>query len=206
LTRLVRKVAVCLPGWAVYGIALAREPKHGLWQVIDFQLDKYVTARRFTVNLGLHDTALESFFAEWARLDPKRPDTAACNLGRARLGQLIGGEDRWWDLPSEDGIDSTTRDLCSLLMKFAVPDFDRFRSNQAIAEAWMKSRKPSGLFKGKKSPWFQGGAIALAAELKVVGRDQEARDVAAAEIGASKGHPSEEWLKTVATRLDLQSG
>ena len=186
-------------------MALAREPRPGLWHVIDFQLDKYVTSRRFTINIGLHDAMLEPLIPEWARLEPERPDVGACNLGSARLGQLIDykglgrlfrDESRWWDLPSEASIVSRSRELCSLLMKFAIPDLDRLRSSQTIAGAWTTSGRTSRFFIGR-SP------MVLAAVLKDVGRDQEAREVAANEVAASTGHPSEAWVKTMAARLGL---
>ena len=204
LTTLVGKVAGCLPEWEVHAMALAREPRPGLWHVIDFQLDKYVTSRRFTINAGLHDARLEPLIPEWARLEPERPNVGACNLGRARLGRLIdykglgrliNDKSRWWDLPSEDRIDSLSRELCSLLMKFAIPDLDRLRSSQTIAEAWITSVHASR--------FFTGSQMVLAAVLKDAGRDQEAREVAAAEVAASAGHPSEAWVKTMAARLGV---
>ena len=185
--------------------SIAREPRPGLWHVIDFQLDKYVTSRRFTINVGLHDAKLEPLIPEWARLDPERPDVGACNLGRARLGRLIDSKgsgrlindkSRWWDLPSEDRVDSRSRELCSLLVKFAIPDLDRLRSIQTIAEAWITSAHASRFFTGSSQ-------MVLAAVLKDAGRDQEAREVAAAEVAASMGHPSEAWVKTMAARLGL---
>jgi len=205
LTSVVGKVAGCLPEWQVHAMALARKPGPGLWQVIDFQLDKYVTSRRFTINVGLRDARLEPLIPEWVRLEPERPDVGACNLGRTRLGGLIdhkglgrlfNDESRWWDLPSEAWIDSLSRELCSLLMKFAIPDLDRLRSSQTIAEAWMTSVHASRFFSGRSR-------MVLAAVLKDVGRDQEAREVAAAEVAASTGHPSEVWVKTMAARLGL---
>src|SRR3984893_19286498 len=98
LAALLRAVAPCVAGWKVYSAALARETQVGLWQVIDFQLDKDITSWRFTINLGLHDNGVESLL-QWAPLNTQQPRTAACQL-RVRVVQLVDDGDRGWDLPA----------------------------------------------------------------------------------------------------------
>src|SRR5919201_5327901 len=193
LSPLVRLVASCLPGWKTQGVALGHEVEAGVWQIMDFQLSKYVTSWSFTVNLGIHDVDLEGFLPSWPRLNTQKISTAVCNLGRTRLGELVDGHDQWWDLRADDAIAQLSHRLCSTLKKFAIPDLQHLQSREAIADTWMRNNK---------APWFRGNQpMVLAALLKRVGRDREAEGVAAGAVAASIGSPSEEWSKTVAERL-----
>jgi uncharacterized protein DUF4304 len=190
LTGLVRALAPCLAGWKVYGLALARETEEGLWQVIDFQLDKNITSWRFTISLGLYDNVVESL-VQWAPLNTQQPTTDVCQL-RVRLGELIDGRDRWWTLPSQGAPDRLTKELCSALLRSASQDLERLKSRQGIVDAWLR---------GDHSVWLPASRMVLAGLLKQVGRAGEAMDVAAAEVANSVGSPSEQWSKTVAGRL-----
>ena len=190
MAALVRAVAPCVAGWKVYSAALARETQVGLWQVIDFQLDKDITSWRFTINLGLHDNGVESLL-QWAPLNTQQPSTAACQL-RVRLGQLIDGRDRWWTLPSQGGPDRLAKELCSTIVRSAFRDLESLQSRQGIVDAWLG---------GKHSVWLPASRMVLAGLLKQVGRADEAMDVAASVVADSLGSPSERWSKTVAGRL-----
>jgi len=192
LDGFVRAVSPCMTGWTVYGAAVARESESDLWQIVDFQLDKSVTSWQFTVNLGLHDAALETVFPEWPRLNTRKPSIGACQI-RVRLGELIDGRDRWWPLGSEAAFETLRSELCSTLAKVATPDLERFRSRQGIADAWMG---------GSGSRWFaMSNRMVLAGLLKQVGRKPQATDVAAAEVAESADSPREPWARTVAARL-----
>ena len=192
LDGFVRAVSPCMTGWRVYGAALTREPESDLWQIADFQLDKSVTSWQFTVNLGLHDVALEGVFPEWPRLNTQKPSTGACQI-RVRLGELIDGRDRWWPLGSGAALETLRSELCSTLAKVATPDLERFRSRQGIVDAWMG---------GRGSRWFaMSNRMVLAGLLKQVGRSAEATDVATAEVAESADSPREPWARAVAARL-----
>lgn len=58
MKNLVAKVAPFLSIWTIYNTTFARQSEPGLWQVIDFGLDKYITSQRFTIELGIHDVGV----------------------------------------------------------------------------------------------------------------------------------------------------
>jgi hypothetical protein len=193
--KLVATVAVRLPGWKVYETTLAREAEPGLWQVIEFQPDKYLSSQTFTINVGLHDIKAASLLS-WPSLSATRPTTASCQL-TARLGELIDGKDRWWTLTPVDALDPLAAEIWSNLEKFALRDLERFRTRRAIADSWLLRAD---------TRWFGASRMMLAALLKETGQIDKATEVAMSEASLRTGHPSQEWAQTVARRITETSG
>jgi hypothetical protein len=99
--------------------------------VIDLQVSK--AGDRLTINAGvLYPRAYQRC---WAR-DPTRfVDEPSCTV-RARIGQLIGGQDLWW--PSDDN--SATADIISKLRLYILPFIEDMHSQEAMVNFLENSR------------------------------------------------------------------
>jgi len=101
--------------------------------------DKY----SFTTNCGIYVPGVIQAFANPSREEPKAPD-AANGLLNVRPGMLTPTGDSWYELTSSDGPekdDEVGQELQRLVETAALPFFDRFRDERAVAEFLSQPRR-----------------------------------------------------------------
>ncbi|MDC3952332.1 DUF4304 domain-containing protein [Polyangium jinanense] len=99
--------------------------------------DKY----SFTTNCGIHVPGVRGTFGNC--VEPKAVD-AAYGLLNVRPGMLTPTGDSWWELTSSDGPekdDEVGQELRKLVETAALPFFDRFRDERAVAEFLSQPRR-----------------------------------------------------------------
>jgi Domain of unknown function (DUF4304) len=88
------------------------------WAVINIQRASYSSAyqQSITIDLGIASKRLLRF--DGAAEDA--PDEAACHW-RARVGDLLDGRDRWWEISDLQSPNPVIAEICDLLSANAVP-------------------------------------------------------------------------------------
>ncbi|TKC99261.1 DUF4304 domain-containing protein [Polyangium fumosum] len=102
----------------------------------------------FTTNCGVYVPGLFQAFANPSLEEPKAPEAAA-GLPNVRPGMLTPTGDRWYNLTSSDGPekdDEVGQELRRLVEVAALPFFDRFRDERAVAEFFSQPRRKEDRF------------------------------------------------------------
>ena len=99
-------------------------------EAIDLQVDKSHTA--VTINAGVLDPQIHGMV--WRTDLPKLVEAPACTVA-VRIGELIDGRDRWWDLIAEPG-----GDIVSAVTSHVVPFFGRMKTREALAD-WLAATR-----------------------------------------------------------------
>lgn len=105
-----------------------------LIKVIDLQISK--SGDRFTINVGISFKSV--FFTCWGYKPAEFIEEPYCTV-RARIGQLIDGNDRWWDVEDPKAIE----DAVACLDVFIFPFLKKIQSPSAACEWLMSTGLPS---------------------------------------------------------------
>jgi hypothetical protein len=97
--------------------------------VIDLQKSK--AGDVITMNAGVLDR--DVYAKLWGNEPPDFVEEPACTI-RARIGELIGGTDRWWPLDSAN----TATDLANAVTSSVLPFLERMHARQAMEE-WLEA-------------------------------------------------------------------
>jgi len=118
-------VRSCLwPGLKALGFKRSKATFHRAvgpnWEVINLQKSAYSDSAhvRFTVNLGVGIERLRTGRWDWG--ETKRPSVGQCRFQR-RLGQLMVGEDVWWDLTEETELATLDEAVSLALERYGLP-------------------------------------------------------------------------------------
>ncbi|MDI3287921.1 DUF4304 domain-containing protein [Polyangium sp. 15x6] len=101
--------------------------------------DKY----SFTTNCGIYVPGVKQAYGNPSREEPKAPQ-AFQGLLTVRPGFLTPAGNPWWHLTSSDGPEKDNevgQELRRLVETAALPFFDRFRDERAVAEFLTQPRK-----------------------------------------------------------------
>jgi len=92
----------------------------------------------FTVNLVVTwPTLYESYVGHSF---PNNPATAGFP-GSVRIGNLTGnGHDYWWDVDDQTDLNKLSHDVVGMLLKLALPFFDRFPDKKSVLAAFRADR------------------------------------------------------------------
>ncbi len=97
-----------------------------MWECVNLQRSQF--APELTVNLVQKDLETERLY-----LEIFGPDGAIQMQPQSdRIGQLIDGYDRWWEIDQPDGPEQ----LADAVVKYGLPRFDRVRTLAEQAEYW----------------------------------------------------------------------
>jgi len=179
----------CLPGgWTVKKLSLARRTSDTVWQLLDFQLNKYVGEWSFTVTLGVHDSCAAALLG-WPSVNKEHPTIGVCQW-RMRLSQLNRGTDEWIPLADNNVSNAICKDI-------AVPNgleaLDSMRDSAQIASLW--ESRPG-------SVWFQETNSLVLAALHFQGNEiAKAKQIATRVLKTLEGGPSEAWVRRFLKRL-----
>jgi hypothetical protein len=94
-------------------------------EVIDVQVSK--TGDTATVNTGVLD--IDAHVKLWGSEPPSLVEEPSCTV-RARIGELIDGNDQWWEF-DEDG---TEDKIARAVTEHVLPFVKRMRSRQAMVQ------------------------------------------------------------------------
>lgn len=108
-------------------------------EAIDVQVSK--TGDVATVNVGVLD--IEAHMKLWGSEPPPLVEVPACTV-TARIGELIDGKDRWWELD----VDERADDIARAVTEHALPFVSRMRSRQEMVQ-WLTE---TGVVKKKYPP------------------------------------------------------
>jgi hypothetical protein len=103
--------------------------QHSLVEVIDIQTSKVGDA--VTMNVGVLSRPI--YFACWGRDADAFVEEPFCTV-RARVGQLLDGKDRWWDVSSTGVAD----EMADCLGARILPFLEHMRSLEAMRD-WLAS-------------------------------------------------------------------
>lgn len=99
------------------------------WYVINVQatVDEGEDHMKLTLNINRHDEKYDQ------RRRADFPKYYECKpLASVRLGELIGGQDKWWKIFSEQDIAAIGTELAQLLKEKILPCFVDWDSNPAV--------------------------------------------------------------------------
>lgn len=90
------------------------------WEVVNVQRSQFSDAGhiKLTVNVAVGIDRLRDGVLDWA--DGKRPPDHKCHL-RARLGQLVTGQDVWWDLRPDTDLGELGESLLEAIEHHGLP-------------------------------------------------------------------------------------
>jgi hypothetical protein len=149
----------------------------GVSQQGSVQADKWNRrgSARFTLNISVHRPAVETAL----RVGHDELQRRFAATISARIGDLLGGPDRWWEVQTIDGATETGDEVAELWSTTALPWLDAV-SDPALALDWLESRDFAF-----QSP-VAGPALAL-----VAGDAERARGLVAS---ARLGQIDQEWV------------
>ncbi|MDI1427913.1 DUF4304 domain-containing protein [Polyangium sorediatum] len=102
----------------------------------------------FTTNCGIFIPGVKTLYWGPGSVEPKAPQPPDGVLN-VRPGMLTPTGDRWWELRSSDGPekdDEVGQALRGLVETAALPFFDRFRDERAVAEFLSQPRRKEDRF------------------------------------------------------------
>jgi len=193
ITEQVGERALAGTGFQPKGRAFHRETEPGFVQIIEFGLGPSWSIMRgqFTVDVCVFIE--EVYVTLFDAKPPRRPTPSHCDL-RMRLGMLdTPPADRWWLL--SDPIYLNVADVAHRISSFGLPFLSRLPCRTAFVDEWRKGgSEPLGL-----SP---RGDLVAAIVLKQIGRNKEVEEVLGSAVLRTAGHPSEQFYKKIARKLD----
>ncbi|WP_170228811.1 DUF4304 domain-containing protein [Polyangium fumosum] len=131
-------------GFKKRGIVYVRE-LGSVQHLFQHESDDLNTAEKysFTTNCGIYVPGVKTAYWGPGSVEPKAPD-AADGVLNVRPQQLIPGGKGWFELTSSDGPekdDEIGQELRRLVETAALPFFDRFPDERAVAEFLSQPRK-----------------------------------------------------------------
>ncbi|MDI1448908.1 DUF4304 domain-containing protein [Polyangium sp. 6x1] len=111
----------------------------------------------FTTNCGIHVPGVRVLYWGPGSVESKAPQ-AADGILNVRPGMLTPTGDRWWHLTSSDGPekdDEVGQELLRLVEVAALPFFDRFRDERAVAEFLSQPRRKEDRFIDPREDTFE---------------------------------------------------
>jgi hypothetical protein len=118
-------------GFARFGDTFNRATEPGLTQVVNLQLNKYVTEFEFAVNIGIYlDKVAEAL--DWPRALAPPVKESTCQM-RTRLSEIMPSakSQAWSKLSGE-----SAAEVSGGLQEYGLPLFERFRSMKGIVKEW----------------------------------------------------------------------
>ncbi|MDI1437655.1 DUF4304 domain-containing protein [Polyangium sorediatum] len=143
-------------GFEKRGIVYVRD-LGSVQHLFNHETGKFNTADeyRFTTNCGVHVPGVRGTYGNC--VEPKVVD-AAYGLLNVRPGMLTPTGDSWWDLTPSDGPekdDEVGQALRRLVETAALPFFDRFRDECAVAEFLSQPRRKEDRFIAPREDTFE---------------------------------------------------
>ncbi len=120
-------------GFTRYGQSFyLRGPDH--WGVLAFQKSVHNSPdlHRFTLNLGVYSARL----SPTSSLPSEKPSVWACHW-HERLGILVHGRDKWWEITSSTNAARLVRDVNAAILQHALPQVARQMSDEALRDYYL---------------------------------------------------------------------
>ncbi|MDC0740010.1 DUF4304 domain-containing protein [Polyangium mundeleinium] len=145
-------------GFKKRGIVYVREVG-SVQHLYHHESDELNTAEEysFTTNCGVYIPGVRTVYWGPHSVEPKAPD-AADGVLHVRPGFLTPAGNPWWHLTSSDGPekdDEVGQELRRLVETAALPFFDRFRDERAVAEFCSQPRKKEDRFINPREDTFE---------------------------------------------------
>lgn len=184
-----------------------RSEEPGVVQVINFQMGLGSFSGKFTVNVGV--AVSEVYESVQQQPFPAFVKEYSC-IRRKRLGQLVDGKDRWWDLqgswwkPSES-TNSIAQEIKTLFIENAIPYLERFSTrSKIIDQCVMNANRSTGTdtdmdYEGRSK-------LDVVIMLAAADRKQEAGSLLAEYYHAGDHNDShKQYVRDLAKELKLDS-
>jgi hypothetical protein len=131
------------------------KPCEGFGHMVNLQKSIYYSKEHlhFTINIGLF---LPEFYKGYFKTEPPAfPSEPDCVI-RKRVGWLLDGNDKWWDVTHETDSDLLSEELKTIVCQKILPFLDQYQSKADVLSAvnrgfgvWTKSASNIALGENK---------------------------------------------------------
>jgi hypothetical protein len=107
--------------------------REGNWGLLHFQKSQFSSAGdvRFTIEVGAASERLRHYVPQWA--EGRRPAITDC-LVRERIGLVADGNDRWWKIGRETGLDGLGSEVRNLLAECGLPFLEPLLTDEGLLD------------------------------------------------------------------------